>query len=771
MMRTNEERSVEPADAREAHVPLGLPSPGETFGEIDLRELLRKVWRRKGVIFGTVVLLTTLAVLVVSQLTPRYSAEAVVMIEPRQSKVVDLEAVIEGLPAESETITTEIEVIRSRGLAEKVITRLGLRRDPEFNADLRPPTWFDEFLVSWGIPINDWLTSWRGKDDENLSDEALQELQRVRVIDAYLEDLDVFSISTSFVIKIWFTSESPETAAKVANTLADFYIVEQLEAKFEATRRATAWLNERVAALREKVDASEKAVEEYRRKSGLLASKGTTIISQQVSELSTQFVLAKAERAEVVARLLQITKLMSSASGVDSAAEVLDSTLIQNLRVQEAEVDRKAAELSQEYGERHPKLINVRAEARNLRAKIDGEVNKIVKGLKNEVGAAWARETSLGRSLEKLKGKIAVANEAEVQLRALDREAQANRTLLATMLTRFKETRAQEDLEAQRPDARLISRADAPELASFPRTGLILSLTLVGSFFIGLLLVFAIEQLDPGFRSGEQIEQQTGFPVLGMVPKLSGRRWFGKAPQDQILVHPASALAESIRTLHTSILLSHAGGPPKRILITSAQPKEGKTTIVTCLARLLAKSGKKVLLIDADLRRPRIHGALGMAQRPGLADLLSGNATREEVIREDKASGAYVMTAGHVTSNAHDILSSRRMKALLLELGLAYDLVIIDSPPISAVSDARLLAREVDRTVFVVRWAETPRAMVAVAIRQLKSSGAELAGVVLSMVDVRKHARYGYGDSGYYYGPLSKYYAEMNPNRRTALRR
>ncbi len=274
MIRTNSERSVEPVEAREAQ---------EIPGEVDLRVLIRMIWRRKGVIFGTVVLLTTLAALVVFQLTPRYSANAVVMIEPRQSQVVDLEAVIEGLPAGSETITSEVEVIRSRGLAEKVITRLGLSREPEFNADLRPPSWFDELTESMGMPVRDWLASWRGKDDEGLPLEALQEVQRARVRDAFLEKLDVFSISTSFVIKIWFTSESPETAAKVANTLADLYIVDQLEAKFEATARATAWLNERVASLREKVDASEKAVEEYRRKSGLLASKGTTIISQQVS--------------------------------------------------------------------------------------------------------------------------------------------------------------------------------------------------------------------------------------------------------------------------------------------------------------------------------------------------------------------------------------------------------------------------------------------------------------------------------------------------------
>lgn len=758
-MRTIAEQEIEPVQVGEAQAPLGPVGPAETFGEVDLRELLRKVWRRKGVIFGTVTLLTALAGIVVFQLTPRYSAETVLMIEARQSRVVDLEAVLEGLPAGQETIASETAVIRSRGLAEKVIARLGLDRDPEFNERLRPPGWFEELTESMGIPVKEWMASLRGaRDKEDLSEEAIRERERVRVVDAFLENLDVASVRRSLIIKVGFTAESPQTAATVANTLADLYIVEQLEAKFEATKRATSWLNERVASLRETVDITERAVEEYRRKSGLLASKGTTLTSQQVSELNTQLILAKAGRAEAEARLTQINKQMSSVDGVDSVAEVLDSLLIQRLREQEATVDRKAAELSQEYGERHPKLINVRAEARDLRAKIHGEVNKIIKGLENEVGIARAREASLKRSFESLKRRIATSNTAEVNLRALEREAQANRLLLETMLTRFKETRAQEDMEAQRPDARVISRADVPELSSFPKKKLILALALVGSFFIGLLLVFAIEQLDHGFRSGEQIEQQTGLPILGLIPKLTGLRRFGKAPQDHILEHPMSALAESFRTLHTSILLSHVDRPPRRILIASALPKEGKTAVAVCLARVLAKSGKKVLLIDTDLRRPGVHEALGMLQTPGLVDLLSGHATREEVVRKDKATGAHVITAGHATSNAPNILSSEQMKALLMELGLAYDLVILDSPPVLAVSDARILACEVDRTVFIVRWAETRREVAVTALRQLTSAGAELAGVLLSMVDVRKHARYGYGDSGYYYGPARKYY-------------
>jgi len=273
--------------------------------------------------------------------------------------------------------------------------------------------------------------------------------------------------------------------------------------KFEATRRATSWLNERISGLREKVETAESAVEAFRRKSGLLKGSEGTLVSQEISELNTQLILARTSRAEAEARLTQVRQLIRSSGGATSAAEVLDSQLIQRLREQEAEVNRKVAELSEEYGERHPKMINARAELRDLRSKIESEVNKIVNGLANEVGVAKARETSLQRSVDRLKAQVAKSNSAAVQLRALQREANASRTLLETFLGRFKETSAQEDLDIQQPDARIISRADLPDQPSFPKKRLILALVVVGSTFLGVLLVFFVEALDQGFRSGE----------------------------------------------------------------------------------------------------------------------------------------------------------------------------------------------------------------------------------------------------------------------------
>lgn len=728
--------------------------------EVDLREIFQKLWRRKGLIIGTVMVLTVFSVIILFQITPRYTTQTMVMIETRGKNIIDMEAVLSGLSGDVEAVQSEIEVIRSRGLAVRVIDRLKLERMPEFNVSLQPKGVLDEYLDPEKYIAKEWLEVLSGsRVEELLSAEEESAREKAKITDEFLQRLEVSQKGRSRVIKIEFTSESPKTAANVVNSLAELYVVEQLEAKFEATKRATAWLNERITDLRKQAKASDRAVEVYRKRSGLLASKGITLTSQQVSELSTQLILARASRAEAEARLRQVRELVSTSGGVNSIVEVLDAPLIQKLREQEAERARKVAELSEEYGERHPRMINARAEARDLKSKIKNEVSKIVKGLENEVGVAKTREHSLNIGLEGLKVEVAKSNQAEVQLRSLEREAKANRMILETFLTRFKETSVQEDIEIQQADARIISKADIPELPSFPKKRLILALVVIGSMFLGVLLVFVVEQLDHGFRSGEQIEQLTGLPVLGLVPMLSGLSKLGKTPEAFILKEPASAYGESIRTLNTSLLLSHMDEPPKTILITSSLPNEGKTSISLSLARMAAMSGRKALVIDADLRRPTLHKTLGLRGDVGLTDLLSEKSTLEEVIQKDPASEMHIIAAGSPVQNPPDIIASKRMRRLLDALAETYDLVVLDSPPILAVSDSRILSNEVAATVFLVRWADTKREVAIQGIKQMIASGGSLSGVVLSMVDAKKHAKYGYGDSGYYYGRIKKYYA------------
>jgi len=738
---------------------------------IDLREVLRKLWRRKNLVLGTIVTLTVLAAVIVLQVTPRYTASAFVMIDPRENRVVDIEAVVSGLSTDVEAIQSEIQVIRSRGLAAKVIDRLGLDRLPEFNENLREPGGLEQLLSPAADDGDDGTAlkaEWAGfltrlrnavlgePVDPAPGEQARRE--RAKVIDHFLERLRVRPEGRSRVIRLSFESENAELAARVVNTTADLYIVEQLEAKFEATQRATEWLNQRVGDLRAKVEASERAVELYRAEQGLTESRGVTVTSQRISELNSQLTIAASEVAEAQARVDQIEQALAGARSFEAVSEVLNSRLIQDLRVQQAAVERRAAELSSELGERHPRMIQLRAEADNIRGKIAAEVNKVAQALRNEVAVARAREATLRQQLAALETEAGELGAAQVQLRALEREANANRLLMETFLNRFKETTSQEDI--QQADARIISRADRPEAASFPKKKLIVALAFVASAMLGLLLAFAVEQLDHGFRSMEQIERWTGVAGLGLVPALRGIRKLGRRPEQEVVDRPVSAYTESIRTLRTGLMLADVDRSPKVVLFTSALPGEGKTSLSLSLARLAAQTGETVVFLDTDLRKPRAHRALDLPGAPGLVEVLAGEVSLDEAIAADAATGLAFLGAGRGAPNPPDLLNSDHMRALIEELTGRYDLVVLDSSPLVAVSDARILARYADKTAFVVRWADTRREVVMNAMKQLLKADADLAGVVLSQVNVKSHARYGYGDSGYYYGRTNRYYAD-----------
>jgi len=730
--------------------PLSQRESFDGPADINLRAILRVLWRHKAVIAGTVLILTTLSVIILYQLTPRYAATARVLLDSRDREIAKFDSAGTGVPGGAEAITSEIEIIQSQRLAEKVIRELRLYDDPEFNNELRPEG-FMQSLRSTIVGVAQFFT---GKEEEQMTPIELQfDKERVAIIDSFLNRLKVARLGESRVVSIKFESINPETAVVAANTTAEFYLVEQLEARFEATQRATSWLSERLSGLREQVEQSESAVEAYKREAGLIQGKNVSLTAQQISELNTQLIVAQGERAEAEARLRQATSLLESADDVGSAAEVLASPLIQSLRREEADIERRLAELSNEYGDKHPRLISTRAERDDLRDKINAEVNKIVQNLRNEVSVVRAREASLRASINDLGQRMGDLNESEIELRALQRVADADRQLYETFLARFKETSTQEDVPNNA--SRIISPAELPRAPSYPNKPLIVLLVLTGSLILGLVLAFALEQLAPGFFSLEQIEDFLGVPALGLVPTIGNNK--GR-PEKYAVTNPLSELNEAIRTIYTAFSLTHAGQPPKVLLVTSAFPKEGKTTLSVLLGRVLAMLGKRVLLIDADLRRAEVHKRLELPSTPGLVDILSREASLVEVVQRDKASGLYVVPVGRASPNAAELLNSERLEAVLDSASAEYDLVIIDSPPCMAVADARMLTHFADATIFVTRWGVTRREVVALALRQIQEAGGTIGGVVLSRVNVRRHATYGYGDSGAYYGTLQKYY-------------
>jgi succinoglycan biosynthesis transport protein ExoP len=733
--------------------------------EIDLRSILGMLRRRKSVIFGTVAAVLLVTLLVLIQLTPRYTSSAELMLNTRQQNVVDIETVVSGLNVDPGALQTgvqsEINIITSRSLARRVVEKLGLMQDPEFNGRLRQRSALDYINpLRWLESAARWTMAAIGlgpSRNENPEPRTAQEEENAAlssVISSFLSHVTVSNDRRSYSIVISFTSEDPEKAAVIANAIADQYLVDQLEAKFEATRRATAWLNERLTDLREKVKESETALQAYREQANLIDNQGQTVSAQQLSELNSQLILARTERAQVEARLRRVRELVKT-GGVESSPEVLANPLIQRLREQETDLARQQAELGGRYGERHPTMINLKAEIRDLRSKIDAEVNKIVLSLANEVEVSRARESTLASNLASIQQNVGELNKASVRLNELQREADANRALFETFLNRFKETSNQDQII--QPDARIISAAETPLGPSFPRQKVILALALGISVFLGVFLALLIERLDNGFRSPEQVERLTGVPGLGLIPSVRASR--KSQPQDYLLQKPTSAYAEALQSVRTALHFSNVDHPPKVILVTSALPEEGKTTFAVSLGRIAARSGLKVVLVDADMRRPKVARSLGLESDAGLRELLAGDALIPGVLHKDEPSGMHIIPSQPDTPGPQDLLGSRRMRDLIRQMSSLYDLVVIDSPPIMAVSDAIVLSGLADATLVMVRWETTPREVTISAVRQLRQSGGRIAGAVLTRVNMRKHARFSYGDSGYYYDKYKGYYA------------
>ncbi|GAB5504365.1 MAG: polysaccharide biosynthesis tyrosine autokinase [Pyruvatibacter sp.] len=715
---------------------------------IDIRQLFNVLRRRLSVIVGSVLLITGITLLVVFQLTPLYTASSLILIDPREQQVVDIEAVMSGLPPDSAAIDSEVEVLRSRTLAARVVAELGLLDDPEFNGNLVEPG-----LLASLNPLN----LIRSSVEPRPEDKARIELNSV--VAAFQSRLSVSRRGLTYVISVSFTSKDAAKATQIVNRVADLYVLEQLEAKFEATRRANDWLNERLSQLRGEVRAAQEAVEIYRRDNNLVSTSGLTINEQQLAELNGQLILARADLAEKEAKFRRYRELLRSGSRADTLADVLQSPVIAQLRQQEAEVDRRRAELSARYGDRHPEMIKVRAEKRDLTVAIDREVGRTVANVENEVVVTRTRVGSLQNSLDELQGRSGEGGLKEVRLRELESDADAIRNLYESFLERFKQTTEQTNL--QEADSRILSKAAEPSGPSYPNRTVLLGLAFVGSIMIGVAIAFFLEQFDDAFSNVAQLEKLLGLPHLASVPDVQGEihnRGPIESPFDIIIKRPLSAYSEAFRSLKSGIALSDVDNPPKVVLITSALPGDGKTTTAISLARAAVSAGSRAVLVDLDLRRPSVHKSLGLAPEAGIVELLAGAVELESVLVSDPGSSLTVLPVKAGAANPPDLIASNQLADLVASLRNTFDLVIIDSAPMLPVIDSRVLSSLVDKTVFVVSWRVTPRDAAFNAVRDLRESNADIAGVVFDRMDLKRQHRYSYGDSSYYYGRYSKYY-------------
>jgi polysaccharide biosynthesis transport protein len=718
---------------------------------ISLSNIFHAFWLHRWIFFLVVMLVSIAGASLVFQLIPRYTSETKLLLGAPKSQVVDVKAVLSGDLTTESAIKSEAEVMLSRGLVKKVIIKLNLLNLTEFNPALKKK---EDSIFSALNPKNRLSDSIKDalglmEKPELLSEEEKNERSLSLATDIYLSKLKVAPIRLSQVITVTFESLDPKLAAKIANTHADSYIIGQLEAKFEATEKANSWLNTQLTDLRAKVASSEKAVEIYRAEHGLArgSHKDVGLAAEQLSEINSQLIIAKAQKAEASARLAQVTKLLNSNAEIETASEVLSSTLIQNLRGQEAELIRKHSEMAVELGAKHPKLISINEEISKLREKINAEIIKITTGLRNELNIASAREASLESSLAASRSISGEHGKEEVQLRALEREANSNRLLFETFLNRFKETSSTQGME--QADARVISVAEVPMSPSFPKKTLMLAVIVILALGTGSALVLLLEMLHSGFRSPEEIETYLGFSTIGVIPKSSKKL----APYDYLLEKPNSNLGEAICSLRMSLMLSDPDKCVNSLIVTSAALGEGKSILALSLARSAAIAGQKVIVIDADFRRPSLEKELGIPTKAkGLTDLIMSHANNfSEFIYKDEKSGLMIMPKGNADYvSPVDIFASQRMSSMLATLRAEFDLIIFDTPPVLAVTDARVLASLVDKVVFVVAWDKTPRKVVKVGLEQILKTATNLVGIVLQQVDLQQY-NFSSGGSAYYY--------------------
>jgi polysaccharide biosynthesis transport protein len=470
---------------------------------------------------------------------------------------------------------------------------------------------------------------------------------------------------------------------------------------------------------------------------------------------------ARAAEAEAAARLSTARRQLARGSSGEDVGEALNSTVIQSLRAQRAEVSRQVADYETRYGARHPELIKARRQLADIDGQIQAEVRRIISNLDAQSQVARQRTASIEGSLNQSRGALAANNAASVRLNELQRNADSTRTLYQSFLDRFKQTSAQQGIEGS--DAVIVSQAQPPTAPSSPNVpkGLLVAVAL--GLISGFAAVFLAEALQNGFSTSEELEGALGLPVLASIPLLSStvKKAADKkiAPVDYVVDRPFSAFPEAFRNLRTSIEAASPTGAVKTIVMTSALPDEGKTTSAICLGRTMALAGSKVVLVDCDLRRKGLSRAFGSPEA-GLLEVLDGRMPLEKALVRDEKSEAFILPLGKAGFTAKNVFGSHEMDELLKTLQRSFDFVVLDGAPVLPVADTRILAPKADAVVMLARWRKSPKRAVESALRELAAVGAPIVGAAFTQVDVQEQAKSGYGDAGYYYRAYSRYYLQ-----------
>lgn len=726
-MNTETRQVVSPPAATKAMLP-------QDEDIIDLRQIFHVLNSHRWAIGSFTLAVTLAAVLIVFSMTPIYSATATLQIEQEQAKVVSIEEVY-GIDGGSDSyLNTQFEVLKSRSVLEMVVNELDLVKNPEFNATLRPAPWYAGLL--------DWR-GWFGLQEPTEEDDANRVLNDT--INALSERVTIEPVRKTQIVKINAESENPQLAAKIANAVANAYIESYMEAKLSLTLSATDWMQGRLGELSAKLREASQELQDYREQENLIELEGVlTASSNELQALTNALVEVRSKLAVSENIYKQIRSGSQKKQSNDSLTAVLQHPLIQNLRAEESKVERQVTELSKRYGPKHPQMISARSQLESIRQNMTTQINTIVAGVEREYEIDLANERTLAASVAELKSRIQDTNRKEFRLQALEREVKVNEDLYNAFFKRIQETTATNDL--QTANARIVDVAFAPKVPVKPKKKLIVGVAALLGLLMSCGIAFLLEMLNNTIRNTRDVEDKLNLPVLGVLPRLTNKKDLQsvfKAFTDPDLY----SFNEAVRTIRTSIKLSGIDHQQQVFAVTSSVPGEGKSSVASNLALAMGQLSK-VLIIDCDLRRPVVGKNFGVkGGSSGLANLLAGTATVDEIIV--KQDGLDMIVCGQVPPNPQELLASMRFEQVVKSLREQYDYIILDCPPVQSVSDVLMVSRHCDGVVYVVEAERMQSNSVMTAVGRLLQAKAQITGVVLNKIDPNAKDVYGY-NKGYF---------------------